>query len=339
MLARQWYHPYGSVRASSGALPTKRTFTGQIADETGLYFYNARYYAPALGRFISADPLVPEPGNPQALNRYAYVRNNPLRYTDPSGHCEFDASGNITRFDCYAYEFEKLSAADRIKWVEAMMRLSRATGWFNNIIDIIKYFEQSPILRHMAPGSWASWADAGVLQAIQNGWVLHSGDTPVSNSGGAAQLWFDFFVEIAQSGPNVTPGLKAAWGRAEQAGVDYGVALADLVLGGRPGGEEGQLIEIFIQFGNAYRYMVSTPYGGGAAGAGLFGIAGAAAGAAVCPGQAKVACAVGGGLGGGLAGFAAGEWFTTPSSQTPLGRGPTYYFAKGFELVVDLANP
>jgi len=35
---------------------------------------------------VQADTLVPEPGNPQALNRYAYVNNNPLKYTDPSGH-------------------------------------------------------------------------------------------------------------------------------------------------------------------------------------------------------------------------------------------------------------
>ena len=51
-----------------------------------LYDYRARYYDPALGRFISADPVVPEPGNPQALNRYAYVYNNPLRYLDDGGH-------------------------------------------------------------------------------------------------------------------------------------------------------------------------------------------------------------------------------------------------------------
>lgn len=38
------------------------------------------------GRFIQPDTLVPEPGNPQALNRYTYVLNNPLRYADPSGH-------------------------------------------------------------------------------------------------------------------------------------------------------------------------------------------------------------------------------------------------------------
>ncbi|WP_320447927.1 RHS repeat-associated core domain-containing protein [Candidatus Roseilinea sp. NK_OTU-006] len=86
MVARQWYYPYGAVRASVGTLPTDITFTGQRSDATGLYFYNARYYSPLIGRFISADSIVPEAGNPQALNRYMFVYGNPLKYTDPSGH-------------------------------------------------------------------------------------------------------------------------------------------------------------------------------------------------------------------------------------------------------------
>jgi hypothetical protein len=49
-------------------------------------FYQARYYDPIIGRFTSADTIVPDPANPQDLNRYSYVRNNPLLYTDPSGH-------------------------------------------------------------------------------------------------------------------------------------------------------------------------------------------------------------------------------------------------------------
>jgi hypothetical protein len=49
-------------------------------------YYRARFYHPALGRFVSADTIVPEPGQPQDFNRYAYVRNNPLIYIDPSGH-------------------------------------------------------------------------------------------------------------------------------------------------------------------------------------------------------------------------------------------------------------
>ncbi len=88
MVARQLYHPYGTTRYSEGTLATDFGFTGQrnVAG-IGLMDYNARFYAPALGRFVSADTIVPEPGNPQAFNRYSYVENNPVRYTDPSGHC------------------------------------------------------------------------------------------------------------------------------------------------------------------------------------------------------------------------------------------------------------
>jgi len=50
-------------------------------------YYGARYYDAGLGRFISADTIVPSAGNPQSLNRYSYVGNNPVRYTDPNGHC------------------------------------------------------------------------------------------------------------------------------------------------------------------------------------------------------------------------------------------------------------
>jgi RHS repeat-associated protein len=85
-IARQWYYPFGTVRGSVGTLPTQRTFTGQYSDATGLMYFNARYYSQTLGRFVSADTVVPGAGNPQALNRYAYVLGNPLKYTDPSGH-------------------------------------------------------------------------------------------------------------------------------------------------------------------------------------------------------------------------------------------------------------
>jgi RHS repeat-associated protein len=88
VVARQLYHPYGTPRWSQGTLPTDYTFTGQRLDGgIGLMHYGARFYSPRLGRFVSADSIVPEPGDPQDFNRYAYVRNNPLRYRDPNGHC------------------------------------------------------------------------------------------------------------------------------------------------------------------------------------------------------------------------------------------------------------
>ncbi|BCX05934.1 MAG: hypothetical protein KatS3mg053_3872 [Candidatus Roseilinea sp.] len=84
-----------------------RKFTGQREQPElgGLYHYDARFYSPVLGRFLSPDSSVPRPDDPshgdslrsQALDRYAYVLNNPLRYTDPSGHAEKDP---LKRFLC-----------------------------------------------------------------------------------------------------------------------------------------------------------------------------------------------------------------------------------------------
>ena len=80
------YYPYGQTR-SGGITSTDRAFTGQRLDSTGLYYYGARYYDPSIGRFVSSDKLIPELANPQSFNRYTYVYDNPLRYTDPNGEC------------------------------------------------------------------------------------------------------------------------------------------------------------------------------------------------------------------------------------------------------------
>jgi RHS repeat-associated protein len=82
------YDPYGEVLTST--LPadvTDRLFTGQRWESTiGLYDYRARFYDPSIGQFTQPDSLVAEPGNPIAWNRYAYVYNAPVHYTDSSGH-------------------------------------------------------------------------------------------------------------------------------------------------------------------------------------------------------------------------------------------------------------
>ena len=94
-VATNYYYPYGGNRGGTAfsGLSTKR-FTGQYHESSlpggeGLSYYNARWYDAQLGRFLSADTIVPGAANPQAFNRYSYVFNNPMKYTDPTGHCIF----------------------------------------------------------------------------------------------------------------------------------------------------------------------------------------------------------------------------------------------------------
>ncbi len=77
-------------RTAANPLPTDRTYTGQEQDTTGLMFYHARFYDPYLNQWIQPDTIVPDAGNVADYNRYSYVRNNPLRYKDDTGHTPWD---------------------------------------------------------------------------------------------------------------------------------------------------------------------------------------------------------------------------------------------------------
>ncbi|NOK71559.1 MAG: hypothetical protein GFH25_541324n2 [Chloroflexi bacterium AL-N10] len=86
--SQQEFDPWGVVHQGGiDSSTTTLNYTGQRRDDTGLVYYHARYYDPRLGRFLSPDSIVPNPQDPQDLNRYTYAKNNPLRYTDPTGHC------------------------------------------------------------------------------------------------------------------------------------------------------------------------------------------------------------------------------------------------------------
>jgi RHS repeat-associated protein len=82
---RETHRAYGETMAAQGAHVESFGFTGQRTDETGLLFLHARYYDVTIGRFLSPDTETP--GDLiVALNRYAYAFNDPINYTDPTGH-------------------------------------------------------------------------------------------------------------------------------------------------------------------------------------------------------------------------------------------------------------
>jgi RHS repeat-associated protein len=81
-----WTPDPNDVYTNERLYRTARGYTGhEHLDNVGLIHMNGRVYDPALGRFTSPDPFVQFPESTQGLNRYSYVNNNPLSYTDPSG--------------------------------------------------------------------------------------------------------------------------------------------------------------------------------------------------------------------------------------------------------------
>ncbi len=75
------YSPYGETQTSGTADGNPVQYTGRENDQTGLYYYRARYYDPQLKRFISEDPI----GLGGGVNQYSYVDGNPISLVDPTG--------------------------------------------------------------------------------------------------------------------------------------------------------------------------------------------------------------------------------------------------------------
>nr|NJM04536.1 RHS repeat-associated core domain-containing protein [Desulfobacula sp.] len=87
------YGPFGEAISSSGTSPSTLKYTGrELDEETGLYYYRARYYDPKIGRFLNEDPLGFEAG----VNFYAYVQNNPINSNDPMGLINILFGGGVT---------------------------------------------------------------------------------------------------------------------------------------------------------------------------------------------------------------------------------------------------
>ncbi len=102
-VAETRYFPFGEERYTDGTAPTDQTYTGQRSEDFGLMDYNARYYSPLLGKFISADTLIPDPDAFSPWDRYGYVLNNPINRIDPTGHW---SCGDAYDAACYENETE-----------------------------------------------------------------------------------------------------------------------------------------------------------------------------------------------------------------------------------------
>ncbi|MBI2110653.1 hypothetical protein HYT51_02640 [Candidatus Woesearchaeota archaeon] len=102
------YEPFGNKFAETSYSPY--TYTGKQLDDSGLYYYGARYYDSNLGRFTQLDPIADFSGSP-----YTYVSNNPLKYTDPNGKEKFEKQ-NIHYYGMHSPQFTGGLKENAIGW-------------------------------------------------------------------------------------------------------------------------------------------------------------------------------------------------------------------------------
>jgi len=149
------YDPYGGSVASSSQIENAYQFTGRERDDTGFYYYRARYYDPAMGRFISEDPI----GMAAGLNTYAYVNGKPLSFTDPSGLFEVYAygtrGGGVGNEWQYVIEFNPLSPKDIPMWG------GKARKFFDRVGTAVNMTKPSSA----GPRDSAGYVECGTLDA------------------------------------------------------------------------------------------------------------------------------------------------------------------------------
>ncbi|HEX5414308.1 MAG TPA: RHS repeat-associated core domain-containing protein [Chloroflexota bacterium] len=250
------YAAYGASRDAGSNLNTDHLFTGQTQDAAiGLYWYQSRAYDPAIGRFTQPDTVVPDPKNPQALNRYAYGLNSPVRMKDPSGHRVSDG-GNVGVLPSNPLDYSLdllnyMGWQQRQEWLAQFQEQYGTGGWFNNVDGILDYFSNSSTFSN---SQYMHLADAGVLKAIEDGKAasLHYRELPGGNEHDAAVKWQAFFD--AQQDPSTSFGsLSHRWGAAEQAGVQYGTGLM-----APRAGREAAVNTAFVAAGDTYRFVVTN---------------------------------------------------------------------------------
>ena len=116
-VTRHDFMPFGEEVSPQNPPQDKRLFTGKERDyETGLDYFEARYYGAAVGRFTTIDPVTTPEDNlvdPQRWNRYVYARQNPLKYLDPTG-ATLEASGDTSLLLDWAREAVGKDAANYV---------------------------------------------------------------------------------------------------------------------------------------------------------------------------------------------------------------------------------
>lgn len=171
------YTPFGGgfALSDSGSINVNHKYTSQEFDsDAGLYYYKARYYDPALGRFISADSIVQSIKNPQFLNRYSYVINNPIRYFDPSG--------NITDTPCFAFCRSDSDSTDSSLGGPSPTDTGCGTSNCSGAPPLTAFFQNQNPNNSCPPGGCGNLAGHinGPRSSVNRAFLIITGEAPAS---------------------------------------------------------------------------------------------------------------------------------------------------------------
>jgi len=274
LTSQQRYLPFGQVRTDlNGPRITGTDFgyTGQRnISYINLLDYKSRWYDPLLGRFISPDSIIPDPSNPQSINRYTYVLNQPTNLNDPTGHCFSGAiidtvlcvaaaaaivailtsgGSNVTpealtasaNQQSIAHKYETLQYNNKITNLEQGAKLvsyaakqdSGCTSCFVKNVGAVLSGGSGilqPFLVDLTKNK--SLASPYYSQGIGQSGFSSVYQDPVSDSGGGNQLHhYWYYVQVGYETDNRDLGYGLDWFHEHILGDPKGMSSQDLILG------------------------------------------------------------------------------------------------------------
>ncbi len=227
VIRRVLYKPYGEALLPPAPNPNavpEFGFTGQRFEPgSGIYDYGARFYDPALGRFLQPDTLVQDPFNPQSLNRFTYVLNSPVNLVDPTGNqvCDYSNCEGGSSFpqppggsiDPWFHNSDPMPFGN-----------SRGPGPMS-LGHLPSASEQNP-----GVGLQQKWQR--ILDRVQ--FALDAGSVALDMSGAGAAI--SFVPDLANAGISIARGDAAGAGISILAAVPFIGAPANLARLGRAAG-------------------------------------------------------------------------------------------------------
>ncbi|MCL6457003.1 MAG: hypothetical protein K6T85_03265, partial [Gorillibacterium sp.] len=197
------YDIWGNPLTTNEQVEQPFRYSGEFWDSsTGLQYLRARWYDPSIGRFINEDAYEGDTKNPLSQNLYTYVKNNPLRYLDPTGHIEEEIK-NAPIMPA-SYSLPRYTPKIRFTWPQIKIKF--------NIELKAKYEIQIPEGYKVTGNAFTTTQNAaksvgkelgGTVSELKNGWKVEipNGNKPIvvrimnEGSGGRSQPYFRVSID------------------------------------------------------------------------------------------------------------------------------------------------